>query len=195
MTVFPFVLASASPRRKSLIKSFPFRARVVPSRFPEPPGRRGENPRLYVIRLAQGKAGEVSRRLPGSLVLGADTIVYFKGRFLGKPKDEREARAMLAGLSGRWHDVYTGLCLMGGGKSWTAAARTRVRMRRFTEGQLDRWARRNHDKAGAYAAQAVGNPFVVDYRGDFDNVVGLPRRTLRALLKTAERAGINPAKD
>lgn len=98
---------------------------------------------------------------------------------------------MLAALSGRWHEVFTGLYLAAApsGKGWKAVARTRVRMRKFSEEKLDYWSSRNHDKAGAYAAQAPGSPFVVDHRGDFDNVVGLPRRTLRVLLKKAAKAG------
>ena len=79
-----------------------------------------------------------------------------------------------------------------GRRAWRATARTRVRLKEFTRSELDRLAKRNHDKAGAYAAQARGNPFVADYRGDYDNVVGLPRKTLRQLLKKAAKAGFRP---
>jgi septum formation protein len=186
----PFILASASPRRRKLIKSFPFKAVVVPSRVHEPRARRGEDPRAYAAGLARKKAREVAGRLKEGLVLGADTIVHQDGKIFGKPASAAEARRMLAALTGRWHDVFTGMCLATpSGKTWSAVARTRVRMRKFSGEKLDFWAERNHDKAGAYAAQAAGNPFVVDYRGDFDNVVGLPRRVLRALLKQAAKAG------
>ncbi len=77
------------------------------------------------------------------------------------------------------------------GKVWRAAALTRVRMRKFTDERLDYWAERNHDKAGAYSAQS--GAFVTGYRGDFDNVVGLPRRVVRGLLKKAREAGFLPA--
>ncbi len=146
------------------------------------------------MELAEKKAREVARRVDRGLVLGADTVVHLGGRILGKPSSAGHARRMLETLTGRWHEVHTALCLVAapGGRAWTAAALTKVRMRRFTEEQLDRWSKKNHDKAGAYAAQAAGNPFVVDHRGDFDNIVGLPRRTLRELLRSAEREGFKP---
>lgn len=190
----PFVLASASPRRRQLIKSFPFRAEVVPSRAHEPRAKAGEAPKSYALGLAEKKAREVARRVEAGLVLGADTVVYLGGKILGKPSSDKDARKTLAMLTGRWHEVHTGLCLIAvpGGETWKTASVTRVRMRRFTEKRLDVLSRRNHDKAGAYSAQS--GDFVTDYRGDFDNVVGLPRRALRALLARAARAGIVPVK-
>ena len=192
MKIIPFILASASPRRRRLIKSFPFKARVVPSHAHEPRARPGELPRSYALGLAEKKAREVARRLGAGLVLGADTVVHLGGKILGKPSSEADARRMLSMLSGRWHEVHTGLCLVAvpGGRVWKAAALTRVRMRRFTEERLTALSRLNHDKAGAYAAQSGG--FVTDYRGDFDNVVGLPRRVVRKLLKKAVKAGVRP---
>jgi septum formation protein len=184
----PFILASASPRRRKLMKSFPFPVTVTPSRVHEPRARSGERPDAYALGLAEKKAREVAKRLKSGLVLGADTVVYHGGKILGKPADAAEARRILARLTGRWHDVYTGLYLAvaPSGKGWKVAVRTRVKMRKFTAAQLDRWSLKNHDKAGAYAAQAPGNPFVVDYRGDYDNVIGLPRRALRRLLRSAK---------
>jgi len=101
---------------------------------------------------------------------------------------------MLKELAGRWHRVYTGLTLVAlpGGREWSAAERTEVKMRRLSPQDLLRLAPGHLDKAGAYAAQARGNPFVERYRGDFDNVVGLPLRELRALLAKARRAGFIP---
>lgn len=189
----PFVLASASPRRRRLIKSFPFPVRVAPSRAAEPRPRKGASPRAYAAGLAAKKAREVARRLGEGLILGADTVVHLGGRILGKPAGAAEARRMLSSLAGRWHEVHTALCLVAApeGRTWEAAALTRVRLRRLSEAALDRWSRRNHDKAGAYSAQS--GAFVTNYRGDFDNVVGLPRRTLRALFKRAAREGYVPA--
>lgn len=194
MREVPFILASASPRRRQLIRSFPFKAQVLPSRAHEPRAKAGEAPRDYALGLAEKKAREVARRMKAGLVLGADTVVHLGGKILGKPSSDKDARKILSLLTGRWHEVHTGLCLIAvpGGKMWKTAAVTRVRMRRFTGRQLDVLSRRNHDKAGAYSAQS-GN-FVTDYRGDFDNVVGLPRRTLRGLLARAARAGVVPVK-
>lgn len=185
-------MASASPRRRQLIKSFSFKAKVVPSRAHEPRARPGERPAAYALGLAEKKAREVARRVPAGLVLGADTVVHLGGKILGKPASDAEARRTLALLTGRWHEVHTALCLVAvpGGRAWKATAVTRVRMRRFTAARLDALSKRNHDKAGAYSAQS--GDFVTDYKGDFDNVVGLPRRTLRALLKRAARAGFAP---
>lgn len=178
-----------------MIASFPFPSRVLSSRAPERRPRSGERPQDYALELAEKKAREVARRLRSGLVLGADTVVHLGREILGKPRDEADARRMLSLLTGRWHEVHTALCLVEvpGNRVWRGTAATRVRMRKFSDRELDRWAKRNHDKAGAYAAQAQGNPFVVDYRGDFDNVVGLPRRLLRNLLKKVRRGGVRPS--
>src|SRR6185503_4314791 len=106
----PFILASASPRRRRLITSFPFPARVVVSRAHEPRARWGEDPRRYAAALAEKKAREVARRLGRGLILGADTVVHLGRRILGKPASAAEARRMLASLSDRGHDVHTSLC-------------------------------------------------------------------------------------
>jgi septum formation protein len=194
MIRLPFILASASPRRRRLIRSFPFRARIAPGRAPERRPRPSEPPARYALAMAEKKADEVARRVGRGLVLGADTIVHLGGAIFGKPSSKAAARRMLAALAGRWHEVHTALCLVAvpGRRAWRATARTRVRLKEFTRSELDRLAKRNHDKAGAYAAQARGNPFVADYRGDYDNVVGLPRKTLRQLLKKAAKAGFRP---
>lgn len=180
-----FVLASGSPRRKLLLKKVVPRFRVRVSRVPEPPPCPGTDVKWHVVQLARRKALAVARRVPRGLVLGADTEVVLRGRVFGKPADTADARRMLSELSGRWHDVYTGLALAvrPGQRVCTGVYRTRVKLRAFTKSELDRWSKKNHDKAGAYAAQARGNPFVERYRGEYENVVGLPLRGLRSLLK------------
>jgi septum formation protein len=187
----PFILASGSPRRRKLLRGVLSSFQVVESGVPEPAPRKGTDVRAYVQRLARLKAMTVARPVRFGLVLGADTVVSRRGKIFGKPHGRAEARRMLSELSGKWHEVYTGLALAArpGTRVWTAVARTRVQMREFSAEELGRLAARNHDKAGAYAAQARGNPFVQRYQGDFDNVVGLPRRTLRTLLGRAGRAG------
>jgi septum formation protein len=129
------------------------------------------------------------------LVLGADTVVYQKGKIFGKPASRRSAKRMLAQLAGAWHTVYTGLVLAAkpGDHEWSGIWRTRVKMRRLSPQEIEYWSGRHHDKAGAYAAQDRRNPFVEKMRGDFDNVVGLPRRGLRVLLARARRAGYAPS--
>ncbi len=189
----PLILASASPRRRRLMKTLPWPFRVKVSGVREPEPRPGTPPGAFARRLALLKARAVARRLGGGLVLGADTLVHQKGRIFGKPRSRAHARRMLARLSSDWHTVYTGLALVAspGGRVWGGVWATKVRMRSLTSKELDYWSSRHHDKAGAYAAQEKGDPFVEDLRGDYDNVVGLPRRGVRFLLKRARRAGFH----
>lgn len=184
---YPFVLASGSPRRRTLLRKVVARFRVIESGVPEPPHRKGEDVRLYVKRLARRKALAVARGVPSGWVLGADTVVFRRGKVYGKPLDREDAHRILSELSGKWHAVYTGLALAQrpGKKVWSAVVRTRVLMRVFSPQALRRLSVRNHDKAGAYAAQARGNPFVLRTQGDRNNAVGLPLRGLKQLMARA----------
>lgn len=159
------------------------------SGVPEPVPRRPVKARFYVLRSATRKARAVARRVPRGWVLGADTEVVRRGRVFGKPRDAADAARMLTDLSGRWHQVFTGLALIErpSNRLWTAAARTDVKIRALSPAAIARHAQTNHDKAGAYAAQARGNPFVEKHRGPYDNIVGLPLAALRALLRRAEK--------
>jgi septum formation protein len=125
--------------------------------------------------------------------LGADTIVFHGGKIVGKPRSEADALNILGRLSGRWHKVYTGVALVKG-KSFEArhVSVTRVKMKGLSLRELRYWSRRNHDKAGAYAAQGRGNPFVEKTVGEFDNVVGLPLRGVKRLLDAAAKKGFQP---
>lgn len=197
----PFILASASPRRRRILAEFPFPVAVRPSRVPEPPAAPGTPPRRYAEALAERKAREVADRVTDGMILGADTVVYRKGRIYGKPADAEEAKRMLTELAGRRHWVYTALVLAvrdsrssPQGRLWRGVWSTAVTMKSLTPERIARLAHTNHDKAGAYAAQAPRNPFIARTRGDFDTVVGLPRRGLRSLLARARRAGYAPAR-
>ncbi|HRY28503.1 MAG TPA: Maf family protein [Elusimicrobiota bacterium] len=192
----PFVLASASPRRRRLMATFPFPVHVRPGRVKEPRWKRGVRPSVWVKRLALLKAAPAAAAVSEGLILGADTLVFRRGRVFGKPSSVAAARRMLAELAGRWHTVYTGLALLArpGRKHWECVWSTRVKMRALSPERLRYWSQRNHDKAGAYAAQEKGSPFVEKLRGDYDNVVGLPRRGLRRLLAKARSAGYAPSR-
>ncbi|MBK8575520.1 MAG: Maf family protein [Elusimicrobia bacterium] len=187
----PFILASGSPRRKILLRGVVPRFRVIESGVPEPAPRRGADVRRYVIGLARRKALAVARRVKCGGVLGADTAVVRRGKIYGKPVNRADAHRILSELTGKWHVVYTGLAftVRPGNRVWTGVYRTRVKMRAFSAETLARLSGKNHDKAGAYAAQAKGNPFVTEHIGDFDNVVGLPRRGVRELMTKAIKAG------
>jgi septum formation protein len=133
-------------------------------------------PAALVIENALRKA----RAVPGPLVLGADTAVALEGRVYGKPHDEREAEAFLRALSGRAHEVHTGIALIEGGEEQTASAVTQVRFRDLDEPTL-RWYLDSGEwegRAGGYAIQGRGAALVERIDGDYLNVVGLPVSSL-----------------
>ncbi len=182
------VLASGSPRREELMRMLGFRDfEVHPAKGEEHPPL-GKKPEEIVCALASAKAEEVAA-LYGSdtLVIAADTIVWLDGRLLGKPHSENEAREMLGMLSGREHEVFTGLSLIWQGIETCGAERTLVRFRSLSSEEIDRYIadREPMDKAGAYGAQGKGALFTERIEGDFYNVMGLPVCRLGKML--AER--------
>ena len=180
------VLAATSPRRRELLGllGLPFEvigsaydeAQVDPTAFAPPD---------YVRRLAAGKAAEVAGRLDAdTLVLGADTTVVLDGAYLNKPQDAADARRMLRALSGRTHQVYTGLCLIHGAKQQTEFAETEVTFDPLPDALIAAYVAGGEplDKAGAYGIQGDALSFIPRISGDYFNVVGLPLALLRALL-------------
>jgi septum formation protein len=144
----------------------------------------GETPEALVERLARLKAAAVVG--PGELALGADTEVAVDGEVLGKPRDERDAAAMLARLSGREHDVVTGLALATvEGVARTAVEHTRVAFAPLTRREIDWYVATGEafDKAGAYGIQGRAALFATAVHGSFTNVVGLPLSTVYRLLR------------
>lgn len=180
------ILASASPRRRAILRAAGLSFRVDPSHVDE--SSREKNPRRLVIALARLKALEVARRHAGVPVLGADTIVVCAGEILGKPKDLKDAVRMITLQSGRFQRVYTGTALVVGKRVYTDCAVTKVVARRLAPEMLRRLAGKHMDKAGAYAIQDRNDPLVERIVGDRDNVVGLPMRSVRRLLARARAA-------
>ena len=182
------ILASASPQRRQLLRNLKVPFRVIPSKVEE--DCLEKTPRRIVSALALRKARSVAEQKPGSLVLGADTIVVCRGRILIKPRDLEDSRRILGLLNGRWHRVYTGVALVDSrtGKAFCAVALTRVKARRLGGSQLDEIAGKHMDKAGAYAVQDESDPFIERIVGPLDNVIGLPMSDVRLLLKRASRA-------
>jgi septum formation protein len=186
------VLASASPRRALLLRAAGIPFDVQPSEVDETP-RGGEAPEDYVIRVALEKARVASHGQPGRLILAADTTVVVFGRMLGKPSNPAEAAAMLAALSGRAHDVLTGVALVGSTGEVSALERTTVWFSPMTSEDIARYVETGEplDKAGAYAIQGGAARFVERLDGSYTNVVGLPVALVcRLLMRYPEGRGV-----
>jgi len=181
------VLASASPRRKQLLEQLGFQVRVYPSAFfEEKPS--DQNFSAHVREMALRKALPAAQALPDDLVLAADTLVILENEPLGKPTDATEAVAMLRRLSGKWHQVITGFCLMKQNQNLHIIdhATTDVHFYPLTANEIDDYVLTGEplDKAGAYGIQGLGAKFVQEVRGCYFNVVGLPIGMVWQHLKT-----------
>ena len=179
--LLPVVLASASPRRRQLLAQFGFPFEVRPAHIDETP-RPGEQPTGYVERVAREKAVAVAR--PGELVIAADTTVDLAGEIFGKPEDDDDARRMLRRLSGRDHEVHTGIAVAVDGRLVSTVETTVVSMATISEAQIDWYVATGEpaDKAGGYAVQGIGGIFVTSIAGSVSNVVGLPLSVVADLL-------------
>lgn len=184
----PLILASASPRRREILSKLDTPVEVVVPGIEERPWPR-EMPASYVLRNAMEKARAVAKSNPNATIIAADTIVVQDDQILEKPVDTRHAGAMLRRLSGRAHDVITGVCVWsanghGGFREVAEAVRTAVRFRVLTEAEIMAYAESGEpmDKAGAYAIQGGAAGFVDGIEGPYDNVVGLPLETVKRLL-------------
>ena len=179
----PLVLASASPRRVTLLKQVGAEFTVMdPGPDRAWPGE--AEPRHGVRALALDKARRVSALRPGAVVIGADTVVVLRGARLGKPRDAEEALAMLRRLHGRRHEVWTGIAVVRDGEQRTAAEKVTVHVARLTEDDLGAYVATGEplDKAGAYGIQGLFGQFVKGVEGDATAVVGLPLARLRTVL-------------
>ena len=169
------VLASASPRRQELLRNAGIAFAVQAADIEETPSE-GEAPRDCAERLAREKARTVFAQRPKDLVLGADTVVVIEGKILGKPRDANDAAHMLRMLSGRTHDVITGVCLKGAAFEEVSSELTQVTMNALSDDDIRAYvaSREPMDKAGAYAIQGVASRWISRIEGDYFNVVGLP---------------------
>ena len=171
------ILASQSPRRRELLKQMGLSDfRIVTPDIDERMDRALPPDRLVEIISAE-KAGAVAAQVGGdALVIAADTVVALDGAVLGKPADPADARRMLAALSGRHHQVYTGFTVLRGGGAVTRSEATEVAFCRLSPEEIDAYVETGEpmDKAGAYGIQGVGALLVEGIRGDYFNVMGLP---------------------
>lgn len=171
----PLVLASQSPRRAELIGRLGLEFEAVPADIDES-YLGDEMPAEHAERLAREKAAAVARDRPEALVVGSDTIVVLGRDVLGKPKSEAEAVEMLLRLSGREHEVHTGIAVASGGRIESGLERVRVRFRPLDRHECEAYVatREPMDKAGAYGIQGYGSAIVECIEGDFFAVMGLP---------------------
>lgn len=169
------ILASGSPRRAEILTSvgwgFTKQAADIDESLND-----NESPENYVVRLALEKAEVVAVRFPEEIVLGADTTVVIEGQIIGKPTDLDDSRRMLRLLSGKWHEVLTGVAIVKNGETNSAMQRTRVKFAELSEDEIEFLTLNGDplDKAGAYAVQAQAALFIQGIEGDYWNVVGLP---------------------
>ncbi len=199
------VLASASPRRAELLRAagYAFETLVVDL---DERVRPDERPDAYVARLAREKSAAALQRfleraqrachgaerdgLHEVAVLGADTAVVIDGVILGKPRGDEDAAAMIRRLSGRAHEVLTGVSLRTSSNQWDRVERTRVYMSAVSEEEIRHYVQtgEGRDKAGGYAIQGIASRFIPRIEGAYANVVGLPVATVEALLREAAAA-------
>lgn len=182
-----WILASQSPRRKELFSALVPNFDIMPA-VGEERAEAGLSPEALVKTLAYQKAAEIKNTplADGKAVLGSDTVVALDGEVLGKPKDEAEAFRMLSALSGRTHEVFTGVCILyekdGKRVEIVEAARTEVEFETLTDDFIRAYIAGGSpmDKAGAYGIQDGG--LVKSIRGSYSNVVGLPVELLKTIL-------------
>jgi septum formation protein len=177
LTIPQLILASRSPRRRTLLEQAGLTFTVIPGNFDED-GVPLTVPSEYVKTLAEAKADEIADRYPDSCVIGADTIVTIDHAILGKPADPAAARKMLVRLSGQTHGVYTGYAIVCKHKRIriSDAIKTDVAFKELSDDEIDWYVRTGEPfgKAGAYAIQGLGTFLVRRIDGSYTNVVGLP---------------------
>ena len=183
------ILASKSPRRKEIFSAFArecgFRFDIITRETDEE--LFGEHPRTGVKTLAERKGAAVAAEYPDALVVSSDTLVELGGIPLGKPIDENDACRMLRELSGKTHNVHTGIALTINGRVYSGVATTEVTFRELDDGEIRAYVATGEpmDKAGAYGIQGKGGSLVAGYNGEFDTVVGFNMTLLRRLISEA----------
>lgn len=190
------ILASASPRRAEILRNAGFDFEILPTRVDESV-RQGESAKDYVCRLAEEKARAAMREIPANsdrdsaVIVAADTTVVLGSEILGKPTPAEDAGAMLRRLSGRTHEVLTGLAVLplAGSEIQIAVETTRVTFAPMSGREIEDYVASGEafDKAGAYAIQGRGGKFITRIEGCYFNVMGLPLARLYSMLREIER--------
>ena len=185
------ILASASPRRRELLALIGVAHEVRPADIDES-YLEGETPHAHAERLARGKAATVAAAHPEAVTIGSDTIVVVDGRVLGKPRDVAHAHTMLRMLSGRSHEVMTGVAVTWRGRTVSGVETVGVTFRELDDADIEAYIATGEpmDKAGAYGIQGFGATIVTRVHGDYFAVMGLP---LNRLVRQLEALGLRYA--
>ncbi|PEL10207.1 nucleoside triphosphate pyrophosphatase [Bacillus sp. AFS017336] len=178
------ILASASPRRKELLSmlNIPF---IIETSDVEEVMEQNLSSSEIVLKLAEEKATDVSTKFTNAVIIGADTIVTYKDKKLGKPTSKEDAFAMLKMLSGNTHEVYTGVSIINEGINSSFYQCTKITFSELSDQEIIDYINTNEpmDKAGAYGIQGYGGTFVEKIDGDYYSVVGLPINKVKKKLK------------
>ena len=188
---FRLTLASGSMGRRYLLERAGYAFDVKPSNVPEPTEAVGGNIRDYVMHVAWTKAAAVGPTATDGVVLAADSVGWIDGHVIGKPEDEPDARRILRVLSGRVHELWTGVCLWRAQDGWQLQWQevSRVRMKELSVGEIDAYlkTRKWEGCSGAYAIQEEGDPYLTVVEGSVTNVIGLPMESLAGALAVIGR--------
>ena len=180
------ILASASPRRKELLEKIGLKFEVEPSNYAENM-RSKLSPDELARSISLEKAKVVAGKHKNAIVIAADTFIVFRGKILGKPNTQAEARKMLMTLKGKSHSVITGFTILDTDKNkvLTKSVETIIHIKNLTSEEVDAYVKSKEplDKAGAYAIQGLGSVIVEKIEGDYFNVIGLPLSALAEGLK------------
>lgn len=181
------ILASSSPRRRELLQQLGLDFEIYSPEIDESV-LAGESVATYVERLARCKAQAVLQRFPDAVVLAADTSLGIDGSILGKPESKAHAFAMWQQISGRTHDVFSGVCVSTKQEISSIVAQTQVEFQSLSLDDMERyWATGEPlGKAGAYAIQGIAAQFIPRIHGSYSNVVGLPLYETAQLLRTVK---------
>ena len=181
------ILASASERRQELLARLVENFTIIVSDFDEKSVEYKGNIDEYVQDIAYGKANDIAKTInEDAIIIAADTIVVLDDEILGKPKNDEDARNMLEKISGKVHNVCSGVVLIntGNGRIIKTSQKTEVRFSELTSVDIDQYIKTKEplDKAGSYGIQGIGGTFVEEIKGCYYNVVGLPLNKLRLML-------------
>ncbi|MCX7856598.1 MAG: Maf family protein [Deltaproteobacteria bacterium] len=171
------ILASESPRRVDLLRTLGIPFSIVPPSIKEE-RKKGESPKSYVLRISLEKALTIGNYFPDKWVIGADTVVVYKNKLIGKPKNEEHAFMTLKTLKGKWHKVITGFSIVNLQRNiyYTHAVETKVFIKDLTDEEIIKYIKTSEPfgKAGSYAIQGKGGYMIKEIKGSYANVIGLP---------------------